>query len=604
MATRRQHIRNTRAYLEASFTPLVAEYVFDTTLNTVRVGDGATLGGYLLKRWGYDYPLSPAQITANQNDYNPTDLKIGETLFLNTDAARAVTGLAGGAAGRRVTLINRGSFDLTLSNNSASSTAANRFLFEADIVMRPYSAIELQYSVTDSRWMRTSGGLKFATIPQEVMFTGVITPAQIAANQNDYAPAGIATAETLRLSSDASRNITGLVDARAGVVKTIVNVGTNPIVLKNADAGSSAANRFDFSGDVTLAGKQAALLRYDGTDSRWKLIGSTAGAAVAAGAVIAQTLTGSVLGARVGMINGTLVESRAGGAATFAIKTLAGTDPSAADPVFFVFNNGTGGYVARAVTAALSIVVSSGSSAGATNSVAFHLWIVAFDDAGTVRLGFKNCWTGTAISGLNEAFPASSTAEGGAGAADNAATFYTAVAVASKYYCIVGVASYEAGLAAAGTWGVAPSWMQLYGPGVPKPGEPVGEAVQMLTATTTSTTAGTYQNTGVTLSPTLKSAGNIAKVSFWGTLGGANGSAAAYAGLHRGATQIGPEYVEYVNAAAAALSAPLAGEWLDAPNSTTPVYMVKLKSQSSNNAQFPQNATGGNGGMKVEELMS
>ena len=49
MSTRRQHIRNTRAYLEASFTPLLAEYPFDTTLNTLRVGDGATLENHFTR---------------------------------------------------------------------------------------------------------------------------------------------------------------------------------------------------------------------------------------------------------------------------------------------------------------------------------------------------------------------------------------------------------------------------------------------------------------------------------------------------------------------------------------------------------------------------
>ncbi|NUU41371.1 hypothetical protein [Tardiphaga robiniae] len=598
-----QRRRDTRTNCQAG-TPADGELWWDQTLKALRMGDGATLGGYLHKRWGYSYPLIPAQITANQNDYNPTDLSIAETILLNSDAARTITGIAGGAFGRNIKLINRGSFEITLANSSASSTAANRFLFEADIVMRPNAAVEIQYSTTDSRWMRTSGGVKFATIPQELLLTGVISPAQITANTNDYAPTSVALATTLRLSTDASRNLTGLVDPRDGAMKMIINVGSNPLVLKNADAGSTAANRFDFGNDVTLAGKQAALLRYDGTDARWKLVSSTAGAAVAAGAVTAQTLAPSALGARVGMINGTFVESRVGGAATYAVKTLAGTDPTSADPVFFVFNTGGGGYVIRAVTAALSIVISSGSSAGAINSVAFHLWLVAFDDAGTVRLGFKNCWTGTVLSGLNEAFPASSTAEGGAGGADNAGTFYTGTAVASKYYCIIGVASYEAGLAAVGTWGIAPSWMQLYGPGVPKPGEPVGEVTQMLTSTTTSTTATSYQNTGVTVSPTLKSAANIAKVSWWGGLSGANSSAAVYAGLHRGATQIGPEYIEFLNVASASLVGPLSGEWLDAPNTTTPAYMIKIKAQATNTTRFPENTSGGNGGMKVEELMS
>ncbi|UZE47905.1 hypothetical protein ONR75_24015 [Rhodopseudomonas sp. P2A-2r] len=497
MATRRQHIRNTRAYLEASFTPLLAEYAFDTTLNAIRVGDGATLGGLLMKRWGYDYPVSPAQITANQNDYSPTDLKIAETLLLNSDAARTITGLALGAFGRSITLINRGGFDITLANASASSTAANRFLFESDVVLRPNGSIELQYSTTDSRWMRKSGGTKLATIPQELLLTGVIAPAQIAANTNDYAPTNLTVATALRLSTDASRNLTGLVDPREGSIKTIINVGTNPLVLKNADAGSSAANRFDFGADVTLAAKQSATIRYDATDSRWKLLSATAGAAVAAGAVTAQTLAASSQG--LAMINGTLVPSVAGSALTVAIKTLAGADPSAADPVFVVIRNvtpGTGDFVVMSLTAATSLTISSGSSMGVlANNTAFKLWIVGFNDAGTFRLGAINCLSGADIYPLGGWGIASSTAEGGAGAADSAQVIYTGTAVTAKAYATLGYLSWETGLAALSTWSAAPTRSQLFGPGVPLPGATIGGSRIDLGTVVTGTTLVPVDNT-------------------------------------------------------------------------------------------------------------
>lgn len=485
MSFRRQHIRNVRATIEAG-TPLDGEYVWDQTLKAIRGGDGATLGGILMKRWRYSFPISPAQITANQNDYNPADLTIGETLFLTTDAARSITGIAAGNANARITVINRGAFDITLVNASVLSTAANRFLFESDVVLRANGSIELQYSGTDSRWMRANGGTKFSTVPQEMVMAGVITPAQITINQNDYAPADSVTAtkttvlaSILRLSSDASRNVTGIVDPRDGVVKTIINVGANPIVLKNADAGSTAANRFDFGSDITLAAKQSAKIRYDGTDSRWKLEAATAGASVAAGAVTAQTLAASAM-AFVGMINGTIVPSVAGSALTVALKTQAGVDPSAADPVYAIFRNATaatGDYTVLAVTAATSLVISSGSSLGvAAINTAFKIWIVGFNDAGTFRLGAINCLSGVNIYALAGWGIATSTAEGGAGGADNAQTFYTGTAVAAKGYTILGYMTWEAGLAAAGTWAAAPTRTQLFGPGVPLPGARIQSA--------------------------------------------------------------------------------------------------------------------------------
>lgn len=490
MAIRRQHIRNSRAVLEAG-TPLVAEYPFDTTLKAIRAGDGATLGGFLQKRWRYSYPVSPAQITADQNDYSPADLNIAETLLLTSDAARSITGLAGGTDGANLKIVNRGGFDITLVSASAASLAANRFLFESDVVLRPRGAIELQYSVTDGRWMRTNGGTKFAAIPQELLLTGAITPAQITADTNNYAPANITLAQTLRLSTDTSRALTGLVDPREGSVKTILNAGNNPLVLKSADPGSAAANRFDFGGDITLAGKQSATLRYDGADQRWKLLAQTAGSAIAAGAVTAQTLSAAALG--MSMINGTLVTSVAGSALTIAIKTLAGADPSAADPVWVLVRNTTPGacdYTAMQIAAATSIVVSSGSSLGVVaNATAFKIWVVGFNDGGVIRLGVMNCLNGSDVYPLSAWGIGSAAAEGGAGGADNAHVFYSALVIFSKPYATLGYLAWETGLAATSIWSATPSRAQLLSIGVALPGTVVQEALGTFGSVATGTTS-------------------------------------------------------------------------------------------------------------------
>ncbi len=178
-----------------------------------------------------------------------------------------------------------------------------------------------------------------------------------------------------------------------------------------------------------------------------------------------------------GMVNGTIVESHTGNAMTLAIKTLAGTDPSASDIVYFVFRSATaatGNYTVIQITAALSITVSSGSTLGvpATASTPFRLWLVAFNDAGTVRLGIINNVSGINIYPLGQFPIASSTAEGGVGGADSAQVFYTGAAVASKAYSILGYASYESGLAVAGSWAASPTRLQLFDIGVPLPGTP------------------------------------------------------------------------------------------------------------------------------------
>ncbi len=101
--------------------------------------------------------------------------------------------------------------------------------------------------------------------------SGVISPAQLTANANDYAPTGLATASVLRLSSDASRDITGIA-ALTSRVLLLYNVGAQNIVLKDSSGSSAAANQFALTGDRTLAADDGVLIWYDPTSTKWRLI--------------------------------------------------------------------------------------------------------------------------------------------------------------------------------------------------------------------------------------------------------------------------------------------------------------------------------------------
>lgn len=100
--------------------------------------------------------ITPSQITSNQNDYAPTGYADASIYRITSDAARAITGLAGGASGLIKVLFNVGNFAITLSSESASSLAANRFFFVdtslIDRVLAPGMGIVLIYDSTSSRW--------------------------------------------------------------------------------------------------------------------------------------------------------------------------------------------------------------------------------------------------------------------------------------------------------------------------------------------------------------------------------------------------------------------------------------------------------------------
>jgi hypothetical protein len=223
----------------------------------------------------------------------------------------------------------------------------------------------------------------------------------------------------------------------------------------------------------------------------WHPSGSTAGVTVTA---IGMS------GLLFGLANGKLVATVGSSALTVAVKTALGNDPSASDKVFVAFRSATaanGNYQIRSLSAALSLVISSGSTLGTTNSTAFRVWIVLFDDAGTLRLGAINCTGSTAQYTLDETSLRSSTAEGGAGAADSLGTVYTGTAVTSKPFRILGFLTWNTGLGTAGTWSAAPDVIQLFGPGVKKP----GEQVQYVENTSSTAIKGTGTFTSATAAP-------------------------------------------------------------------------------------------------------
>lgn len=100
------------------------------------------------------------------------------------------------------------------------------------------------------------------------------SPSQIVADTNNYNPASSGYYQ--RWSTDASRNITGLVFTAAqvaGQTHVIVNVGAQSIVIVNESASSTAANRFHNStgADITIAPDGEVNCWYDATTARWRV---------------------------------------------------------------------------------------------------------------------------------------------------------------------------------------------------------------------------------------------------------------------------------------------------------------------------------------------
>jgi hypothetical protein len=99
-------------------------------------------------------PTSPAQITSDQNNYTPT---VAGIIRLSSDASRSITGLTFSTAqvdGQQTMIANVGAQNIVLVNESASSTAGNRFhnTTGADITLEPDKQARLWYDATTARW--------------------------------------------------------------------------------------------------------------------------------------------------------------------------------------------------------------------------------------------------------------------------------------------------------------------------------------------------------------------------------------------------------------------------------------------------------------------
>jgi hypothetical protein len=195
---------------------------------------------------------------------NPLSAKLNNTLFTAKTVAEGGTG------------------DLRYKLSKESAAKVLSFLFQdnfsgrAEIGLTGDDDFHFKVSADGSSWIealsldRTTGAAKFNS---QFLLMADVSPAQITANQNDYNPSNLATSSVLRISSDASRNLTGLQGGADGRIIAIVNAGSNNILLRNEDAGSAAANRFALGGaDLLLTPNEGAALWYDATSSRWRLL--------------------------------------------------------------------------------------------------------------------------------------------------------------------------------------------------------------------------------------------------------------------------------------------------------------------------------------------
>ncbi len=289
------------------------------------------------------------------------------------------------------------------------------------------------------------------------------------------------------------------------------------------------------------------------------------------------------------IINTVVAASVGSSALTLALKTEAGTDASSTDVIKIAFRSSTltsGDYDVVSVTGALSAVISSGSTLGHASAAEWPIYVYALNNAGTIEIAYSS-------TPVDERYLQTTTAEGGAGAADAAATLYSTTARTSKAVRLLAVL--KSTQTTAGTWAAVPT--AISAATQPNtfsllPGRSTGTTVPAggvaISATCGTAANGTGSEADVAnLSVTITTTGRPVYVGCQPD-GTSNpsilnhlSSAQGIYRLYRGATLIGASKI--INSSAAnPMTVPPGTIWaIDAPAAGT--YTYKLTSHNSSN---------------------
>jgi hypothetical protein len=150
-----------------------------------------------------------------------------------------------------------------------------------------------------------------------------------------------------------------------------------------------------------------------------------------------------------------LSASVAANALTINLTDKSGATPSGGSQVSVGFRNATlatGQYSVVSTSSAVSMTVSSGSTLGHASGIDRYIYVYLLNNAGTVELAVSSVF-------FEDGTTHSTTAEGGAGAADSNSLLYSTTARSNVATRLVG--RLKVNEATAGTWATAPSEISL-----------------------------------------------------------------------------------------------------------------------------------------------
>jgi C1q domain len=170
---------------------------------------------------------------------------------------------------------------------------------------------------------------------QEVLSAFVVPEFTVSQNNLSIGQRGFLNASLLSLSATGAVNLTGLAGALKNREVTLLNTGAATITLKNANAGSVVANRFNFGADVALGTDQSIVLLAL-VSGGWAIKGAppaSGGGAPSTATFVTTTNESSVLPDSV--LLSTALQSTGLGARVYLAASDSPTNPNTITPVPF-----------------------------------------------------------------------------------------------------------------------------------------------------------------------------------------------------------------------------------------------------------------------------
>lgn len=403
--------------------------------------------------------------------------------------------------------------------------------------------------------------LLFAALPAVAQF----------ADQATYAGAGggTANAQTLTLA-----NATSYADLLGVIVKYVpsaTNTGSATLNV-NGFGSSPQLRKANGSGLTALTGGeivsgQPTFVFYDGT-----YFNVMAPLALPIGSSNLLTSSFGFNAPANLQINATVSANQL----TLALKGANGSDASSANPIQIAFRDTTianGDPVWVTLASSLSFTIGSGSTMGCVSGQMCRLWVVAINNSGTIALCAFNAKSGASIASISEANL--QTSASGTSGGNSAQTYYCGTsAVTAKAVRILGYVDIQE--VTAGTWAAGPTYVQLFGPGIKRPGDVV-QTVYTTNSTTTSPGTSLLTSTNLTQNFSPSSAANVVQVQASGTISIGAGFP-ANSQIYNGSTAVG-SLVQCATNAGANPTCPASMLAMDNPNSTSSqTYVVKISS--------------------------